>query len=86
MNNEEQLEDQRIAEHLSSKELELLRAGDARGELLVAALLHLEECETCSEKLSASTINEVLRAVFDEEELPPTNNSGSSSHNANHRL
>jgi hypothetical protein len=86
MNNEEQLEDQRIAEHLSSEELELLRAGEARGELLVAALLHLEECEACSEKLSVSTVGEVLRAVFDEEDPFPANDSGCSSQNANHGL
>jgi hypothetical protein len=84
MNKEEQLKDQPIADHLTSEELELLHAGKARGELLVGALLHLEECKACSEKLSASTVSEVLRAVFDEEEPFPTNDSGCSSQNTNH--
>ena len=55
-------------EHLKREELRLLLGGSLSGESLVAALIHLENCSKCQQKLPPVKAKTLLKAVFGEEE------------------
>lgn len=63
-------ENNELSRHLESEEIERLLNGSLRGERLVAVLVHLEDCNHCQQKLPPVEAETLLKAVFEDGELP----------------
>lgn len=55
--------------HPELQEIERLLNGSLSGERLVAALIHLEDCNYCQQKLPPVEAETLLKAVFEDGEL-----------------
>jgi hypothetical protein len=67
-----------VTEHLTGGEIKQLANKELKGKAYITALLHLNSCAECRRQLNVPNEEEMMQAIFGDDESPQDDNSKSN--------